>query len=294
MEGDRNSEHGWELSKENVAPLARGRDKASLDIALNATSAEIAEARAHHEAAVRTSAAGRGPHAADPLAPACSYIKWASDAYPPGSPQLVSALEGVCLAFEKEDRYRDDRRYVYLWVQYASTRSDSLDILMHMRSKNIGSKASLFYEAWATTLEYVHDFAGSDNVYALGLANDAQPRRRLEQRREEFLARMVKRSERDEGKRSHSEKGTYGASSRRLREDRSRAVANDENIRPALAAISQAPSTGIHEGLQKPRLKSALSRTDFKMFSDPRPSGSSLSVEPSFQNIAKADEVAKE
>jgi Mad3/BUB1 homology region 1 len=306
------NEHTWELSKENVAPLARGRDKASLDIALNASSDDIAEARAHHEAAIRNAAAGRGPHAADPLAPAYSYIKWAADAYQPRSPQLVAALEAVCLAFVDEERYRNDRRYVSLWVQYAGARSDTLDCLVFMRSKDIGSKTSLFYEAWATTLEVSHDFAGSDNVFTVGLANDAQPRHRLEQRRREFLARMVARDHRRaqaEALERKKSKGSIREGS--LRSDASsRHLANDENGRPALASISRSSQIGARGSVAKPSLKPALSKTEFKLFVDTNARVSTnisnsvlesaglklnvLNMDPNMHSLAKADDVAKE
>lgn len=232
----------WELSKENVAPLARGRDKAALKVALHATRNEVAAMHAAHEEAVDAAAAGRGPHAADPLAPAAAFVKWAAEAYPPRAPPLLAALERSCRAFVDDARYNNDPRLVRLWVRYADAREDPLDCFAYMRSHSIGGESALFYEAWATTLEYKKDFKAADTAYKLGLDRDAQPRNRLEQRQLEFLARMVARDRRAEAKAARALQRQSGKSQKSSSRHDLNATA-DENVRPALGALSTQQAT---------------------------------------------------
>lgn len=238
-------EPAWELSKENVAPLARGRDKISLHTALHATKDNVTSSRAFHEDAVRKALSGVGPYANDPLTPAASYVKWAADAYQPRSPQLLTVLEAICRSFVSEQRYKNDPRYVRFWVRYADARDDPMDCFAYMKAHGIGKKNALFYEAWATTLEYKKDFPGADRVYASGLECNAEPRKRLEQRQREFLARMVARDRRAEAKASKADMKSSrekSVSARKPVSDASRGsrqqYVSDENARPALGSLT--------------------------------------------------------
>jgi Mad3/BUB1 homology region 1/Protein kinase domain len=245
----------WEQSKENVAPLARGRDKASLHTALHATASEIASARAAHEDSMRRAVDGVGPHAGDPLVPAASYVKWAADAYAPRAPQLLAALELACLAFVDQPRYASDPRFVRLWVRYADARDDPLDCFRYMRTHHIGETSALFYEAWATTLEYKKNFPAADDAYKLGMDRDAQPAARLEQRQREFLNRMVARDRRAEARATKAATAGGGNKGRQpavashtasnesnrdnvILDENNVSIANSEYVRPALGGLS--------------------------------------------------------
>lgn len=49
-----------------------------------------------------------------------------------------------------------------------------------MQANQTGTKLTLFYEAWAWELEQVGNTKRADAIYKEGLANNAQPRERLE------------------------------------------------------------------------------------------------------------------
>lgn len=318
----------WELSKENVAPLARGRNRDALKLALHATRDEVAAMHAAHEEAVKAAAAGAGPHADDPLAPAAAFIKWAAEAYAPRATPLLSALERTCRAFVEDARYANDPRLVRLWVRYADAREDPLDCFAFMKAHGIGEQSALFYEAWATTLEYKRDFPAADAAYRRGIDMEAQPKKRLVQRQHEFLARMAARDRRAEAKAARGQrKGGKDASGRDDSSQRARKAATsvhtstDENQRPALGALTtRQASTGRRPalapenkqnsasstGLAATRMftsKSATSGgnidTSFHMFVDPDASAVADGVRaedelPSLPTLTAMDQVRKE
>jgi Mad3/BUB1 homology region 1 len=319
----------WELSKENVAPLVRGRDKAALNTAIHATRNEIADAHTSHEAAVAAALAGCGPHAADPLTPAAAFVKWAADAYQPGAAPLLAALERSCLAFVGDARYNNDPRFVRLWVRYADARDDPLDCFAHMRTHKIGEESALFYEAWATTLEYKKDFKAADAAYHLGLQRDAQPKNRLQQRQHEFLARMVAREHRAEAKAAKAQQQgvksavlSQGGGMRGVVTSDAGGSTGDENVRPALGALTArqavtgrrpalAPTNGAKSGRsgRGPQTRVPLSSrmggnannvdTSFHVFRDPDIRGPNAATDiasggRSLPTLTKLDEVRKE
>lgn len=271
----------WETSKENVAPLARGRNTGVLTTALGSSKADTERSRVAHEEAVREAMAGSGPHAEDALAAWVSYVKWILGAYPPGDELLVGVVEGACRRFVGEERYRNDIRFVRLWVRYADLRKDALDVFSYMKTKGIGELSALFYEAWATTLEFKKQFDKADQVYLLGIEKDAQPATRLIQRQREYYARMAARVRRDEAKARDTASKSKGkrktplstplaqaspalsASSRRMNRapsDENAAPAAGERVRPALGHLSERQAQTGRRPLAEPAIASTSSR----------------------------------
>lgn len=58
----------------------------------------------------------------DPLESWYEYIMWAEQSYPKsGHESPLSTLLTQCLnTFEKDPRYRQDRRFIRLWINYVS------------------------------------------------------------------------------------------------------------------------------------------------------------------------------
>lgn len=190
----------WETSKENVAPLSTGRNVDTLNNALTMDPKLINEMRHIHEAAIRDASNGIGPFADDPLAPWVTYTKWVLETFPPGSDLVISVVEGACRRYSKHPRYREDRRFVRLWIRYADLRNDKLDVFAYMRKHRIGEHVALFYEAWATTLELAREYDKAEQTYKLGIKLGAQPQERLSQRMREYYNRMAARARRAEKK----------------------------------------------------------------------------------------------
>lgn len=188
----------WESSKENVLPVSHGRSVPALNDALAMKAEDLNRQRALHEAAIRDGQNGIGPYAADPLGPWVMYAKWVVDFFPRGSDLIVSVVEGACRRYAKDPKYRNDRRFVRLWIRYADLRDDKLDVFEYMQRHRIGEVVALYYEAWATTLELAKQYDKAEQTYALGLRMGAEPAQRLGQRQREYFARMAARARRAE------------------------------------------------------------------------------------------------
>lgn len=48
----------------------------------------------------------------------CSLVKWEREQRRAGSKDLLEVLEKVCRELQQYDRYKDDRRYLRMWVLY--------------------------------------------------------------------------------------------------------------------------------------------------------------------------------
>jgi len=153
---------------------------------------------------------------ADPLAIWIAYIRWRQEAFPSEGPrsQLATVMETALRKFgpatsdpyleQYIEQYRNDSRYVRLWVQYADLCPDPTEIFLYMRAQNIGQCLALFYEAFASVLEAKHQFAMADRCYAEGIERGAAPLDRLHRRHEEFQARMMRRLERQRRAQQHA------------------------------------------------------------------------------------------
>ncbi|KAG8039609.1 hypothetical protein GUJ93_ZPchr1560g40572 [Zizania palustris] len=108
----------WETFKENVRPLKRGRNVGLLNRAL----------KAHIDPAQRTALLSarremieaidvyRGE---DPLKPWLDCIKWVQESFPTGDCSGLVVIYECVRAFWHDERYKDDLRYLKVWLEYA-------------------------------------------------------------------------------------------------------------------------------------------------------------------------------
>lgn len=112
----------FDTAKENIQPLASGRNASHLETALAAESdsankARLVEQRKEFERAIHEYDGD------DPLQLWYDYIVWVEQVYPKsGSESALHELVGKCLTkFEKDDRYLQDQRLLKLFIKYVST-----------------------------------------------------------------------------------------------------------------------------------------------------------------------------
>lgn len=111
----------FDTAKENIQPLASGRNAEQLETALHAESdheiqEKLHEQRREFEKAIETYDGD------DPLQPWYDYIVWIEQVYPKsGKESALHELLSKCLAlFEKDERYFQDRRMLKLYIKYVS------------------------------------------------------------------------------------------------------------------------------------------------------------------------------
>lgn len=134
----------------------------------------------------------------DPLDIYDRYIKWTLGAYPSAQAtpesQLRPLLERATKAFQTVAHYKNDPRYLKLWLTYIHLFSDApRETFAYLARHNIGESLALFYEEFAAWLEGAGRWRQADEVYKLGIEREARPTERLVRKFGEFQLRFERR-----------------------------------------------------------------------------------------------------
>jgi checkpoint serine/threonine-protein kinase len=136
----------------------------------------------------------------DPLDVFDRYVRWTLDAYPSAQAtpqsQLNTLLERATKAFISAPQYKDDPRYLKLWMHYIHFFSDApRESYVFLSRHGIGEGLALFYEEYAAWLEGAGRWAQAEEVYKLGIEREARPVQRLVRKFKEFEARLAQQPE---------------------------------------------------------------------------------------------------
>ncbi|KAB5580307.1 Mad3/BUB1 homology region 1-domain-containing protein [Coniochaeta sp. 2T2.1] len=130
----------------------------------------------------------------DPLDIYDRYVRWTLDAYPSAQAtaesQLATLLERATKAFVGSAQYKNDPRYLKMWLHYVRFFSDSpRETYVFLSRHGIGEGLALYYEEFAAWLEGAGRWAQAEEVYKLGIEREARPVSRLVRKFGEFEAR---------------------------------------------------------------------------------------------------------
>ncbi|KAI0396089.1 Mad3/BUB1 homology region 1-domain-containing protein [Xylariaceae sp. FL0594] len=136
----------------------------------------------------------------DPLDVFDRYVRWTFDAYPSAQAtpqsQLHTLLERATKAFIGSAQYKNDPRYLKLWLHYIRFFSDSpRETFVFLSRHGIGESLALFYEEYAAWLESAGRWNQAEEVYKLGIERDARPVQRLIRKFGEFEKRRAHRED---------------------------------------------------------------------------------------------------
>ncbi|KAH9951567.1 Mad3/BUB1 homology region 1-domain-containing protein [Amylocystis lapponica] len=186
-----------EAAKENIQPLASGRRVTALSAILSTPHAQregrLSAARNRLRINVEVALEDDDD---DPLEAYCRFVYWTVENYPQGHSAesgLLELLEEATRVL-KDDRggtWRDDMRYLKLWVLYANYVEKPAIIYRFLLANEIGATHALLYEEFATVLERAGRRTEADDAYMLGIARKAAPIERLENKHREFQKRMM-------------------------------------------------------------------------------------------------------
>lgn len=134
----------------------------------------------------------------DPLDVYDRYVKWTLNAYPSAQAtpesQLRPLLERATKAFQTVTHYKNDPRYLKLWLNYIRFFSDApRETFAYLARHSIGEGLALFYEEFAVWLESAGRWTQAEEVYKLGIERDARPTERLARKFGEFQHRYENR-----------------------------------------------------------------------------------------------------
>ncbi|KAK4804973.1 hypothetical protein SAY86_004790 [Trapa natans] len=192
----------WELFKENVRPLKRGRKIDVLNEALKSHSDKEIRKSLHDQRRKLIEAIDHY-EGDDPLQPWLECIKWVQEAYPPGGDcsGLVVIYEQCVRTFWHSDRYKDDLRYLKVWLEYAENCADAEVIYTFLDVNEIGKSHALFYISYALHMETKHKVKTANEILNCGISRNAHPVKKLEDTFRKFLARSMRMPKtRDEDK----------------------------------------------------------------------------------------------
>ncbi|CAA7408027.1 unnamed protein product [Spirodela intermedia] len=185
----------WELFKENVRPLKRGRKVELLNEALKSQSDNVLR-KALIDKRRRLIEAIDEYKGEDPLQPWLECIKWVQESFPAGGEYsgLVVIYEQCVRMFWHDERYKDDLRYLKVWLEYAENCFDAEVIYSFLEANQIGHNHSIYYVSYALHLESRNKMKNADDIFNLGIARNAQPVAKTESVYRKFLARSAQRS----------------------------------------------------------------------------------------------------
>ncbi|GAB2289315.1 hypothetical protein Dimus_023619 [Dionaea muscipula] len=184
----------WEMFKENVRPLKRGRNVNLLNEALRSHS------QTHHlnplfENRRKLVEAIDQYKGDDPLQPWLECIKWVQEAFPAGGDYsgLIIIYEQCVRTFWHEECYKNDLRYLKVWLEYAENCADAEVIYSFLDANKIGQTHSVYYTTYALYMEGKRKIKMADDLFNRGLCVNAQPREKLEVAYRRFLARSLRK-----------------------------------------------------------------------------------------------------
>ncbi|XP_057716113.1 mitotic checkpoint serine/threonine-protein kinase BUB1 beta [Corythoichthys intestinalis] len=184
----------WELCKENIQPLRRGRNMSALLQALSHSKDGLNPAVLQQRQAFESEL--RLYDGDDPLDVWDRYIKWTEQMFPQGGKEsnLSTLLEQAVTRYADETKYHNDARYVDLWIKYAGHCLERLDIYRYMKAQGIGTTRASFYIAWAEELENRGEFLKADLIFQEGFKMFAQPLDKLQQFHKLLQARVSRQA----------------------------------------------------------------------------------------------------
>ncbi|KIP12120.1 hypothetical protein PHLGIDRAFT_62400, partial [Phlebiopsis gigantea 11061_1 CR5-6] len=200
-----------EAAKENIQPLAKGRRVTALSAILSTPHAQregrlaatrnrlrmnVDLALENSRSAATEADSSDAEDDTDPLEAYCQFVSWVVENYPQGHSAesgLLELLEEATrvLKDHQDGKWRDDIRYLKLWVLYASYVEKPAIIYKFCMVNEIGTSHALLYEEFAIALERASRKTHADDTYRIGIARKASPIERLEARYKEFQKRMM-------------------------------------------------------------------------------------------------------
>ncbi|XP_072975457.1 uncharacterized protein [Typha angustifolia] len=128
----------------------------------------------------------------DPLRPWIHGVRKMKESLPPQilKSNLPRFLQKCAQTFESDRRYRNDSRFLRVWIELMDYVDDAKVILRKMERNQIGLKRASFYLAYALYYEKKKKFEKAEKMYHLGVQNLAEPVGELQKAYEQFLHRM--------------------------------------------------------------------------------------------------------
>jgi Mad3/BUB1 homology region 1 len=180
----------WEQSKENAAPLERGRNVKTIGVRRLSREELNAKIQQYEEAVRPTEAPHISEMEGDPLIHWLAYIKFYQASFPADTRDNFLLLERCVRALVKMPQYANDDRFIGVCAKYADKTKDPTQVFKYLHQQKVGTYTALFWIAWAFVAEKDSDFAFAEQVFKKGISKQAQPLQMLKMRHTQFQRRM--------------------------------------------------------------------------------------------------------
>lgn len=136
----------------------------------------------------------------DPLDVYDRYVKWTLDAYPSAQAtphsQLLPLLERATKSFLSSHHYKNDPRYLRLWLHFTRFFSDApRETFAFLVRNGVGESLALYYEEFAAWFEKNGRWSQAEEVYKMGMEREARPMERLVRKFGDFERRRDQNTE---------------------------------------------------------------------------------------------------
>ncbi|ODQ80754.1 hypothetical protein BABINDRAFT_7450 [Babjeviella inositovora NRRL Y-12698] len=182
-----------EGQKENIQPVKEGRSASALAATFSVGADDLRRNQAARRAEFEAAIVDSDEHD-DPLEIYLDYLQWTKDNFPQGSnveSGLIQLLERCTLRFRDTEYYKNDARYLRVWLQYARYSDSPRDIFLYLAKKEIGLKLATYYEEFAHFLEVSGRKLQAQHIFNMGIDVQARPVTRLQKRYALFLERLA-------------------------------------------------------------------------------------------------------
>ncbi|AGO11992.1 AaceriAGR315Cp [[Ashbya] aceris (nom. inval.)] len=184
-----------EAHKENIVPHREGRSAQRLTAALQQSVSDIADIRLSYERRIMDEL----EELDDPLELYLEYLSWLNDAYPQGATTrqsgIIDVMERCLKYFQELDIYRNDPRYLKVWLWYTEVFVTSLqekkDVFVHLLRRQVGAKLALFYEEFASILCERKEYGNAVSMLKRGIDCNARPLQRLRKTLSELERKLL-------------------------------------------------------------------------------------------------------
>lgn len=127
----------------------------------------------------------KGP---DPLKIRCEFIS-CLERYDKASIEdiYLPFLEETLKQFVEYPIYKQDLRFIQLWLNYSATQPNPVEVMERMHSKGLGTECGILYSSWAKLLIKRGLLSNADSVFKMGLTNNVKAKSDLQKQYDEFL-----------------------------------------------------------------------------------------------------------
>ena len=180
----------WELCKENVQPVKRGRRVKGLRLQEN--SKARVEDENNDEEMVFKKKLSQTEAGEEKLLVWLGYLAWARSAFPSTSAKALEVLESCTNDLKDCKSLRNDPRFIKLWIEYADLVQTPGEVFSFMQANKIGTKVALFWIAWAFVAEKLKNFGLTDKIFQKGIKMQAEPKDVMAKRYQQFQRRLAR------------------------------------------------------------------------------------------------------